>query len=58
MSIPAANVLDSFDRSKFTVVNIDIVSDSNKRLMDISNWKDFVSMLLNVCLVQLSNLFV
>ena len=58
MSVPAANVLNGFDWSKFTVVNVDIMSNSNKWLVDVGDWEAFHTMLLDVCIIQLSYLFI
>ena len=58
MPVPAANVLYCFDWGKFTVVNIDVVSDSNEWLVNICDWEYFETMFFNVSFVQLSNLFV
>lgn len=37
MTIPSANIFDSFDWGKLIVVNVDIMSNPHKWLMDISN---------------------
>lgn len=58
MSVPAANVLNGFDWSKFTVVNIDVMSNSNKWLVDVSNWDRFYTILLDTCFIQFSYLFI
>ncbi len=58
MSVPAANVLNGFDWSKFTVVNVDVMSNSNKWLVDVGNWEAFHTMLLDVCIIQLPYLFI
>lgn len=58
MPVPTTDVLDGFNWCKFTVVDIDVMSDSHKRLVNICYWEYFEAMLLHICFVQLSNLFV
>lgn len=38
MTIPSTDIFDCFDRSELVVINIDVVSYANKRLVHISNW--------------------
>lgn len=57
MAIPSANIFDSFDWSKLVVINIDVMSDTNKRLVDISDWIQSLTFLL-CCFICLTDLVI
>ena len=39
VAIPSADILDSLDRSKLIVVDVDVMRDSNEGLVHVGNWE-------------------
>ena len=58
MPIPSVNVLDGLDGNEFAVVNVDIVSNTDKRFIDISNGIYFYSSSLQTLFIEFSYLLI
>jgi len=58
MAIPSTNIFNSLNLSKLSVVNVNIVSNSHKWLMNIGNRIFQYSLFFKVSFIGLSNLLI
>lgn len=56
--VPPANVLDGLDCGELAVVDIDIMGDTHKWLVDVGDGEHLDARCLQTCLIYLANLLV
>ena len=55
VSVPPADVLDGLNRGEFAVADVDVVSDAQEWLVDISDGMQFVLIILEVVIINFPN---
>lgn len=58
MPVPPANVLDCLDGGELAVVDIDVMGDTHKWLVDVGDGEHLDTRCLQTCLVYLTDLLV
>lgn len=58
MSVPSTDIFDGFDGGEFAIVDVDVVSNTHKWFMDISNREHFYSGITKTGLIDLTNFLI